>query len=257
MENDDHREAAVQALVALNAEGFPTLRRGLNHPRPEIREAVALAALELGSDAEALLPELLKLLEDKTDFVQEAAIETLGELRISSPKVLAALERRLASANDYEAAAAVRAFTLIGIAPKTVKPKLANLASKHRDPWVRICAIEALIAVGDPVEIKPVLTSALQDNGGVLAFMGSSSVNGTAADGLAQLAHRKTSGEIAKGLGDQAQRLPVLLADNNPESSWNDYNDRFLADVLVDLGPTTMRDYAKELFAELEGTGID
>ena len=233
------------------------MRRGLNHPRPEIREAVALAALELGSDAEALLPELLKLLEDKTDFVQEAAIETLGELRISSPKVLAALERRLASANDYEAAAAVRAFTLIGIAPKTVKPKLANLASKHRDPWVRICAIEALIAVGDPVEIKPVLTSALQDNGGVLAFMGSSSVNGTAADGLAQLAHRKTSGEIAKGLGDQAQRLPVLLADNNPESSWNDYNDRFLADVLVDLGPTTMRDYAKELFAELEGTGID
>ena len=82
VENDDHREAAVQALVALNAEGFPTLRRGLNHPRPEIREAVALAALELGSDAETLLPEFLS--SESYLSVREAAATAIAEIQSQS-----------------------------------------------------------------------------------------------------------------------------------------------------------------------------
>ncbi len=71
---------AAQALPRSGAEALPHIRRALHDPRPEVREAAAIACGKLGSRSDAPLLAAV-LAKDSSRRVRAAAASALGDVR--------------------------------------------------------------------------------------------------------------------------------------------------------------------------------
>jgi HEAT repeat protein len=76
----DVRLGAVQSMRHFGRRGLPMIRKALNDPAPDIRQAAMFAAREMGQDAKELVPNLLSLQDDVEPHIRRLAATTLNRL---------------------------------------------------------------------------------------------------------------------------------------------------------------------------------
>jgi HEAT repeat protein len=76
----DVRRAAVQSMHHFGTRGLPMIRKALNDPAPDIRQAAMFAAREMGPNAKELVPIILSLQNDVEPHIRRLATITLNKL---------------------------------------------------------------------------------------------------------------------------------------------------------------------------------
>jgi len=125
------REAAAEALGHLGYIAIPSLIQNLNNEDWRVRMG-SLIALRLSAGGGTSVDQIISLLTDDSPYVRREAVKTLGRI------------------GD------------IGIVPYLIQ------ATKDRDPGVRLRAVRALVKIGQPNDIRPVLTRCLEDDDGAV-----------------------------------------------------------------------------------------
>ena len=180
-DNEEVREAAGDALVAMGKSSVPALIEALKDKRWSVRKAVIKALGGVGSDASDAVPALIDVLKDGRWFVRKAVIEALGEICDQ---------------------AAVPALI------KVVKVKIEN---------ERIAAVEALGKIGpDATDAVPALIRALTSEGGKLSKAVASALgkigDEAAVPALIKLLNDDWAGKaVAKALRDIAPHIKKAL----------------------------------------------
>ena len=80
---DDSHGRALAACLALGSEAkplVPAVARAINHMDPYFRPGFDLWLNELGSDADAAVPALITLLQDKNNPTRQMVPQTLGKI---------------------------------------------------------------------------------------------------------------------------------------------------------------------------------
>jgi len=125
------REAAAEALGHLGEIAIPHLIQNLNNEDWRVRMG-SLIALRLSAGRGTYVDQIISSLSDDSTYVRREAVKTLGRI------------------GD------------IHIVPYLIQ------ATKDKDAGVRLRAVRALVKLGQPNEIKPVLTRCLEDNDGAV-----------------------------------------------------------------------------------------
>lgn len=135
----------------------------------DVRRETVLTLRQLGSgdpsdDTKELVSNaILKVLHDTDQGVLVAAIDTAGELKMTSENVLAALEEHLVEPEEL-LTATLRTLVSFGKSASSLAPTISNLLN-HERPSVRVAAVEALSAVQpDRVMLAGRLTDVLADS---------------------------------------------------------------------------------------------
>lgn len=191
--DEDDRKEAIYALSELEDDRaiFPIIR-ALRDESPYVRKAAAEA---LGtSDSHKAVVALIQTLVDNDRYVRETAAEALGHLgEIAIPdliknlehpewrvrigcvialrvttSVLSSLDPVLSALCDdsfYVRREAVKTLGRIGDA--SIVPYM-NQATMDSDAGVRLRAVRAIVKLGVPEEIEPVLKRCIEDNDGAV-----------------------------------------------------------------------------------------
>ncbi len=266
----------MAALLVLSAAAFAAVQLGTEALPPDLEQAVAAlqspdlearwegasAFLNGSEDPSLAVPALLRVIAANPDFVPgwpgtedstpTLALQALGEMRDPAfPPLLATLKdpdpaiRRAAALGLWSA---VRAA---GTAPShsEIAAPLLALLEEEADPQVRVAAVVALAATGDPRAghefLRPMVTDA------------DPRVRSVAAEGWGSLLGRGT---------EAAQTLFALLTGDEDErvrarAAWNlsHYADAPALDSLVEgmrSSDATVRALSAEAIADLGTAGV-
>jgi HEAT repeat protein len=175
-------------------------------------KAIEFLLVDIGSPA---VEPLIAALKDENRCMRKGAAHVLG--CIKDPRAVKPLIEVLN--DDYVGAKAAWALDRIppwkeNPAVKEAIPRLIELANNNREELVRLRAVEALAASGDPRAVKP-LISALKDKG-------NSSIRCKAANGLEALKDEEAVGPLIDAWrtdtsGDLKQSAVLALDKIDPE----------------------------------------
>jgi len=138
----EQREARYWACLALGEMGpqaqaaVPALIKALDDDRPEVRLQAAIALGEIGPDAKPAASTIIKLIDDSFPSVRAAAIFALG--RIGEPSTAAALANVEASTDPFVKMLATWALAKLNPHDqqrlnKAIDALVAGLGDKNRD----------------------------------------------------------------------------------------------------------------------------
>jgi len=156
----------------LIADLIPSIVTMLDDPDVDLRGKAAVALGCIGWNRPDMvskaIPKLISMLDDPEEAARECAADAIGSLGAKNPELVSeALPKLVMLLNDVSLPGSyIQAWVaeaLGNLAPvlrknleasKTVVLKLVEMLSNH-DPFIRICAVEALGKIGDPVSLKP------------------------------------------------------------------------------------------------------
>ncbi|MFN0195212.1 MAG: HEAT repeat domain-containing protein [Planctomycetaceae bacterium] len=147
LDSEEYGFYAAHALVSMGMEARATLRKALQHSKPDVRATVVSELVEMAQDAEPLIPDILLLLNDKDETVRNATIAALGRLRLKSSTVISALFNQLTTADPQEAASVADAFAQMGIGAREAISALSRTALTHESAYVRSRVLLALVSM--------------------------------------------------------------------------------------------------------------
>ncbi|MBQ9537464.1 MAG: HEAT repeat domain-containing protein [Desulfovibrionaceae bacterium] len=138
------RMMAIYALGRYGVfENYAEIVAGLQDPEPAVRRTAIEAFLNLGPDAEHVLPQILSSAQDPDKDVRMAVVNLLGH--IAQPSVLPYLMAALHDEDDW---VRIRAIEALGYARcEEAIPSLSEILEKD-NPMVVSKAIEALGMIG-------------------------------------------------------------------------------------------------------------
>jgi HEAT repeat protein len=153
-----NRLAAIATIRSFGAAGIlaaPELGKALFDSNREVRVAAATAICDLGPDASALIPELVRSLGDPD--VRLLAVRTLGRI---GPKSFPAIDRLVALLSDRDTHMLLEATSTlgkIGPAAKSAVPALEKVqrGAGSGNPYIDAAAREALFRISPQKYAKP------------------------------------------------------------------------------------------------------
>jgi HEAT repeat protein len=155
-------EAVAPAVSALLA---PNLVRKLENGNPPFRSEVAKALGNIGTRSTAVVPELLRMLQDDKDTaVRAEAARSLGKIGEGGKPAAKALATILKQPGD-DRLRGEAAWALARVDPQAKTTVTALTAAlKDKSGHVCVCAAEALWKLShNPEEVVPILTARLKD----------------------------------------------------------------------------------------------
>ncbi|MEQ1859261.1 MAG: HEAT repeat domain-containing protein [Chthoniobacteraceae bacterium] len=133
----------VQCLQQMGGLGAAPIARNLAHPSAAVRFLAVRSLAALGADAGAVVPGLLKALEDDDLHVRSAALAALVAVRTPLAQIEPHLVGAFASASPLMRAAAVESVVRLGEDGRAFHGKVIA-ALKDRDESVRSAVLEQL-----------------------------------------------------------------------------------------------------------------
>ena len=129
------QEAAAHALGQLGPKALPALVKGLQSKRALTRWAVLNSISRLGEKSASALPQLVKLMDDPTDYIRRSAIRAVGQTGYHANKYISVLRKKWFVAPDIEKSLLTGAMQKIQQSTKARQKRLrAQKASKHPTP---------------------------------------------------------------------------------------------------------------------------
>jgi HEAT repeat protein len=152
----------ANALANIGPAAVPALSEALTGNSP-VRKTVAARALgQMGPDAKAAVPVLLKALEQDDDQFRHDVSDALGQ--IGAPSVPGLIESLQAQKPKQRQAAAL-ALAQIGSGAKSAEPALLSAAEKETDDAARGAILAALTKTGvAPDKAAPLLLKAIRSD---------------------------------------------------------------------------------------------
>ncbi|GAG44812.1 unnamed protein product, partial [marine sediment metagenome] len=154
------RTASAQSISSIGKESIkaiPNLINALEDPDWRVRYRVSNTLIEIG---EATIPGLLKILSHKNEIVRKEAIDTLGELNITDPKIIENISILLKDKSEKVRGKSADALRSIG---KAAVPSLIKGLEKANTK-MKVIIISSLGGIGiEAEEAIPTLVNLLKD----------------------------------------------------------------------------------------------
>jgi len=226
------RAGAYAVLGWFGAAALPLLRRGFNDPNYDARAAAVGAAWGLN---DAMVPDLIGALRDKSVQIRVAAAVSLGRVKPAPASALPAILRlfRFGSRVERWATRGV----LVALDAQVVAPQLARYLTE-RDSELRRAARHVLVRVG--AAAVPSLIDVIKSHGDPGREAAAATLASISAhDALVALLRDKNPGvraSAARGLGSMRRRariaVPALIAAlGDPEAAVTEQVVRALGEI--------------------------
>ena len=137
-------------------DAVPALIRVLNDESPDVRQAAALTLGLIGQSASPAVPYLIPMLNDESDSVRATVASALGNIghHAAEPALILALTKN----HEGTSPAAARALGKIDPPAQDAVPILINMLSTANDP-LRVSIIDGLSGIRTPEAIQTVIAS--------------------------------------------------------------------------------------------------
>jgi HEAT repeat protein len=158
---DSISDRAAEALAAIGRGSVPALGAMVFDACADTRFRAISAIGDIGPNAAAAIPDLVKALADPVDEVREAAAEALGKIG-NVPGVTAAVDGLIAALHDPECTVRTEAAESLGRMGPLTDRVIPALARAIKDIQPGYAALDALEQMGMPA--FPAILTLLQDS---------------------------------------------------------------------------------------------